>query len=213
MAAGSDRKNVSPVARTMAARRPMPMQTLTHIPTAATRSATLIAVGALGVGAFGVGMVGVWVAVSVSLSIASLAAWVDLQSRRIPDELVALALLPSVGSAAAALVTGGGATRMVTIVFGIGILALPLLLIHLVSPSAMGFGDLKLAVALGAAVGLVDPVLGLVALCVASALTAAVGVATRRGALPFGPGLVIGAATALVLASTWTSAWTGRRLP
>ncbi len=189
------------------------MQTLTHIPTAATRSATLIAVGALGVGAFGVGMAGVWVAVSMALSVAALAAWVDLQSTRIPDELVALALLPTVGSAAAAVVSGGGATRMVAIVFGIGMLAFPLLLIHLVSPSAMGFGDVKLAVPLGAAVGLVDPVFGLIALCVASALTAAVGVATRRRALPFGPGLVIGAVAALALAGAWTSAWTERRLP
>lgn len=191
----------------------MPMQTLTHTPTAATRSATAIAAGAIGVGAFGAGTVGVGVAVWVALSIATFAAWVDLQSSRIPDELVALALLPSVGSAGAALVTGGGATRLVAVVSGIGILALPLLVIHLVSPSAMGFGDVKLAVAVGAAIGLVDPALGLIALCVASALTAAVGVATRRRALPFGPGLVIGAVAALALAGAWTSAWTERRLP
>ncbi|MEO6653455.1 MAG: A24 family peptidase [Ilumatobacteraceae bacterium] len=180
------------------------MQTLTHIPTAATRSATAIAAGAIVVGAFGVGAPGVWVAVSVALSVAALAAWVDLRSRRIPDELVGLAVLPSVGSAVAALVTGGGAARLLAVVFGIGILALPLLVIHLVSPTAMGFGDVKLAVALGAAIGLVDPVLGLIALCMASALTAAVGIATGRGALPFGPALVIGTVMAIALASAWT---------
>jgi len=92
---------------------------------------------------------------------------------------------------------------------GAAILAGPLLVAHLASPAAMGFGDVKLAVALGAALGLVDPTLGVVALCVASATTAVAGIALRRGALPFGPGLVVGTTAAFALASAWTE----RRLP
>ena len=51
-----------------------------------------------------------------------------------------------------------------------------------------------------AALGLVEPRLGLLALCLAAAVTAAVGVARRRSTLPFGPGLVLGAVMALLIA-------------
>jgi leader peptidase (prepilin peptidase)/N-methyltransferase len=54
----------------------------------------------------------------------------------------------------------------------------------------MGFGDVKAAVVLGAAVGTADARLAAVALCLAAAGGAAVGLATRRRTIPFGPFLV-----------------------
>jgi leader peptidase (prepilin peptidase)/N-methyltransferase len=71
-------------------------------------------------------------------------------------------------------------------------------LMHLASPSALGFGDVKLGAVLGAALGLIDPRLGLVALCVAAAVTSVVGLARHRESLPLGPGLVLGATIAPV---------------
>jgi leader peptidase (prepilin peptidase)/N-methyltransferase len=72
----------------------------------------------------------------------------------------------------------------------------PLLLLHLVSPSAMGFGDVKLAVVLGAAVGVLDWQLAVPALALAAGATATVGVVTRARTIPFGPGLLAGALVA-----------------
>jgi leader peptidase (prepilin peptidase)/N-methyltransferase len=76
-------------------------------------------------------------------------------------------------------------------------MALPVLALHLVSPASMGFGDVKAAVVLGAAVGTVDARLAYVALCLAAAGGVAVGLATRRRTIPFGPFLVV--ASLLVL--------------
>ncbi|MEO6653541.1 MAG: prepilin peptidase [Ilumatobacteraceae bacterium] len=179
------------------------MQTLTQTPSATTTSVTTIALGTV---AFAAGTLGVGVAIAVALAAATFAALVDLRMNRIPDEFVVVALLPSVGSVLTALVSGDGAARGLAVVIGGAVVALPLFVIHVLAPRAMGFGDVKLAVSLGAAIGLVDPVLGLVALCVASASTAVVGLATRRGALPFGPGLVFGTVVAITFAA-WAERW------
>jgi leader peptidase (prepilin peptidase)/N-methyltransferase len=80
-------------------------------------------------------------------------------------------------------------------------MALPLVLVHLVSPAAMGFGDVKLAVALGAAAGLIAPGLALTGLAAAAGLTLLLACCGRRVTVPFAPGLVSGTAAALALGS------------
>ena len=77
----------------------------------------------------------------------------------------------------------------------------PLLVVHVVSPSAMGFGDVKLAAALGAALGSIDVRAALLALCVGTAATAVVGVARGRATMPLGPGLVVGSVVSLLVIS------------
>ena len=84
---------------------------------------------------------------------------------------------------------------------GVPVMALPLLVVHLVTPAAMGFGDVKLAVALGAGLGVLEPKLAVLALAVASGLTLLAAACTRRSAMPFAPGLVIGAGRG---AGTWS---------
>ena len=69
-------------------------------------------------------------------------------------------------------------------------MGLPLLLMHLTSPSSMGFGDVKLAVMAGAAIGATDWHVALPALALAAGVTATVGVVGRVRYVPFGPGLV-----------------------
>ena len=78
----------------------------------------------------------------------------------------------------------------------------PLLVLHLVSPAAMGWGDVKLAGVLGAALGVVDVRLGIAALAMASGATLAIALVARRSTLPFAPGLVAGAVAVLAVAST-----------
>lgn len=136
------------------------------------------------------------VAVAIGLVPAVVAAAVDASTGRIPDRLVLAASVPAVFVAMAAATTGDVAV-LGSIIGGSAVFAGPLLVAHLISPSAIGFGDVKLAAALGALLGLVDPRLGVLALCVGCGTTALIGLAGRRSALPLGPGLALGAVAAL----------------
>ncbi|HTH05668.1 MAG TPA: A24 family peptidase, partial [Ilumatobacteraceae bacterium] len=124
------------------------------------------------------------------------AASADWRSHRVPNPLVRWAMAPVV---LAVVVGDEPIQRLFSVAVGTGVMALPLLLIHLVAPSAMGFGDVKLAAVLGAAVGVLAPVLAIPALATAAALTLVVAACTRRVAVPFAPGLVAGVAAALAL--------------
>jgi leader peptidase (prepilin peptidase)/N-methyltransferase len=88
------------------------------------------------------------------------------------------------------------------VLLGAAAFAGPLLIVHAANPGAMGFGDVKLAAVLGAALGLVDWRACLLALCLASAVTACVAIVRRRSSMPFAPGLVGGAALALLPTAT-----------
>jgi leader peptidase (prepilin peptidase)/N-methyltransferase len=125
---------------------------------------------------------------------AAAAAAVDWRTRRVPDLFVALALVPPL---VAVVVAGDPRRLLASVALGAAVMALPLLIVHLVVPRAMGFGDVKLAAALGAALGVLEPELAMPALAVASGLTLLGARWTRRSALPFAPGLVAGAAAAL----------------
>lgn len=141
-------------------------------------------------------------AASTAVALMVPAAVIDVEQRRLPDAWAASALVALLVAlaveAAAGQPTGTPAPDLIGGLLG-GLLggalvtALPLLVLHVASPSAMGFGDVKAAVALGAAVGTIDWRLGPVALCL-SALTGGVtGVLGRRRTIPFGPFLVFGA--------------------
>jgi leader peptidase (prepilin peptidase) / N-methyltransferase len=124
------------------------------------------------------------------------AALVDIQQRRLPDGWIAAALgvlvtTLAVGSAVGRPVDIG--STMTGVLGGAVAMALPVLVLHLVSPESMGFGDVKAAVVLGAAAGTIDWRLGAIALCVAALTGAAAGLGTRRHTIPFGPFLVFGA--------------------
>ena len=80
---------------------------------------------------------------------------------------------------------------------GAAVMAGPILLLHLVSPASMGFGDVKASLVLGAAVGSVDWKLAVAGLTLAAGLAATIGIVGRMRTIPFGPFLVIGSALAL----------------
>lgn len=141
-------------------------------------------------------------ALTVALLVA--AALVDVIDRRLPNRMVAAALL---GGTVVALVTVlvGGDLDLRGAAIGAVAFAGPLLAMHLVAPASMGFGDVKVACVLGAAVGLIHPVYGLVALTVGSFFGALAGLVARRRTVAFGPALVAGAVAALLLAASSTS--------
>lgn len=138
-------------------------------------------------------------ALVVALAAAGAAALVDARSGRLPNRLVAITALAA--CCGAVVVAGERGVTSAAGALSAGALgcALPLLVAHLVAPASMGFGDVKLAAGLGAAVGLVDPRFGVVTVCAGSGVSALFGLATRRRAVPFGPGLFLGAVTAMAL--------------
>ena len=141
------------------------------------------------------------VPVTAGLTIVALlpAVLVDVVDRRLPDRLVGgAALLASASLATETLITETSPAPA-DMALGLAAMAGPLLVLHLASPAAMGFGDVKAAAVLGAALGLVDPVLALLALAIGSGVSALVGLTRRRRHLAFGPGLLGGAVVALVL--------------
>ncbi len=141
------------------------------------------------------------VAIGAVVVFATLAAVADARTARLPDRLVALTALPAALLALGLVVDGGSAAPLAAGFAGAAAAAGPLLAMHLVSPNAIGFGDVKFAAALGLALGLVDWRLAMVALCVAAGSTAAAGLVTHRRELPLGPGLLVGSAAVLVVAA------------
>lgn len=135
-----------------------------------------------------------------SLTFAAVAASIDVRVGRLPDRLVVAAAVPGLALVAAEIVTGHAAPAVTAAALGAVALAGPLFVVHLISPAGLGFGDVKLGLALGLVLGLVDPRLGVAALCLATGGTAAVGLSRRRASMPLGPGLVLGAIVALVIA-------------
>lgn len=136
-------------------------------------------------------------AIAAVTAMGVVAASVDARTGRIPDRLVVLAGgAVLAGAAASAVADPIGAT--LGPLGGVAAFGGPLLACHLASPASIGFGDVKLAAVSGAALGLVDARLGLVALCIAAGATAALGLLRRLEALPLGPGLVAGTAIALL---------------
>jgi leader peptidase (prepilin peptidase)/N-methyltransferase len=129
---------------------------------------------------------------------AAAAAIADWRTQRVPNSWVALAIVPSV---TAVLLAHDRVPQLAEVAAGAAVMALPLLLVHLASPAAIGFGDVKLAVPLGAALGVLAPNLTVLALAAGAGLTLLVAGCSRRAAVPFAPGLVAGAATAFVLGS------------
>ena len=63
----------------------------------------------------------------------------------------------------------------------------------------MGFGDVKAGAVAGAALGLIDPQLAVLALVLGLAAAASWGLVRRSRTVPFGPGLVAGALAALLI--------------
>lgn len=176
------------------------MQTLIH-PRSAT-SLTWTAAGSIAVAVVvASALSGPWwlvAGVASALGVAWVAAAADAATGRIPDRVVLSVAAPTLAVVVVAVLSGGHRVAAGS-ALGLLLIAGPLLLVHLVSPASMGFGDVKLGAALGAVVGVVDPESAVLALCVASAVTVGAAIVGRRSSVPFGPGLVLGAACSLVV--------------
>ncbi len=127
------------------------------------------------------------------------AAWLialscyDIRQRRLPNRLT----LPG---AAVILIGAALAGRGVAALLGALALAAVYLAVHLVAPTAMGGGDVKLAVGVGGLSGCFGVQAWFLAALGAPLLTAAVGLLWRLRAVPHGPSMCLATAGAAALA-------------
>jgi leader peptidase (prepilin peptidase)/N-methyltransferase len=121
----------------------------------------------------------------------------DLRERRLPNWLTMPGAALILGVAAA---NGRGASAML----GAAALFVVYALVHLVSPAAMGAGDVKLAIGIGALTGTFGSDVWVLAAIGAPLLTAgcAVVVVVRRSGntVPHGPSMCLAAVSATALA-------------
>ncbi|MEV3871073.1 A24 family peptidase [Streptomyces sp. NPDC049906] len=135
-----------------------------------------------------------------------LLALVDLAVKRLPDVLtlpLAAAALALLGAVA---LLPGHAGSWPGALLGALVLGAGYLLLFLVNPEGMGFGDVKLALALGAVLGwygwgavIVGTFAGFLLAALYGAGLVLLRRATRRTAIPFGPFLIVGALVGVLL--------------
>ncbi|MGQ0616912.1 MAG: prepilin peptidase [Acidimicrobiia bacterium] len=174
------------------------------------------AVGALNAALWGLAAArfGSWflvVALLVLFTTLLVASVIDLRVQRIPDRLTfpataaALLVIP-VCSYVVAPSTGTAVDLVVRALVGMAAFFLPLMLVHLVSPAGMGFGDVKLAPIMGlylgwTSTGNLDAVNRVfVALLIGCVVFIVAGVVMRLGLKkPFAFGPALAAGTVLIV--------------
>lgn len=134
-------------------------------------------------------------------AIAVALALIDLDVRRLPNAIV----LPSYPVLTALLALAGDAEALQRAVLGAAALFGFFLLIALVAPGAMGYGDVKLAGVVGGMTAylswgtlLIGAFLGFFLGAVVGLLLIAARRAERRSAVPFGPFMLLGAWAAVL---------------
>ena len=134
--------------------------------------------------------------------VGALAAEADLRSRRVPDRLIVIGLVAAVTVAVVAEVVAGTGSPSRSMAIGALTTSLPLLIVHVVAPAQVGFGDVKLSALIGALLGVISWSLGGLALFSGMVL-ALVGVVFRwwpSRSIPFAACLAMTAVGCLAIA-------------
>jgi leader peptidase (prepilin peptidase) / N-methyltransferase len=140
----------------------------------------------------------------VGSALAGSAAVIDARTHRLPNRLVGpLALVGTLGVLAASLAARSLGDSLARLALGALVCAGPWMAIHLISPSSIGFGDVKYSAALGFYLAWFDPMLGLTAGVFTAFLAwphSIVNVLRRNSAtVPLGPYLLAGAIAAIAI--------------
>ena len=122
---------------------------------------------------------------------------IDLEHYRIPDRITFPAFGTMLVLVVVASVVRNNPVEIAVALAGAFLYFFLLFVPHLISPAGMGFGDVKLALAMGLGLGWINPVLVFGALLLSSLLGVVAGMVLRivrkeRAAFPFGPALAVG---------------------
>ncbi len=132
-------------------------------------------------------------------------ALIDVHYRRLPNRWVGAAAL-TFAIATILQFSLGQPVDLASAALGALVVAGPMLALHLMSPAAMGFGDVKAGLVLGACLGAVDWQLALAGLALAAGATSVTAIVRNRSIVAFGPGLVAGSLIALAAHTTFVVA-------
>jgi leader peptidase (prepilin peptidase)/N-methyltransferase len=140
---------------------------------------------------------------------------IDLERYIIPNRIVYPTLFAGAVLLTAAALADGEPDRIKRAAIGAFAAWFALLVVHLIQPKGMGFGDVRLSAVLGMYLGWIDLKLVLLGMLLGFLLGAVIGVALvvtglrgRKDAVPFGPFLAAGAVIA-ILASHPLLRWYG----
>lgn len=191
MVTGGDARAATPTSRRLAEAW---RATRTH----RRRQAIVAALVTIGIAAFATTAVPTASAITIGVVglLAGAIAIVDLHEHRIPNRLLVIALVAVVvGAAASAVVTSG--LLVGEVVVGLLVAAFPLFAVRY--GHGLAIGDVKMAGVLGAAGGLIHPVVGLLTVFVAALASGVFALVRHRNRLALGPWLWAGFGTACVI--------------
>jgi leader peptidase (prepilin peptidase)/N-methyltransferase len=141
---------------------------------------------------------------------------IDFQLQIIPNRIVYPAIFASIPLLALAALAEHDFSRLGRALAGAALAWLGLLLIHLISPSGMGFGDVRLAFLLGLFLGWLSYSHVVSGLFLGFLLGAVIGVIlvvlrlrSRSDHVPFGPFLAAGSALAVLVGDPVIRVWLG----
>lgn len=141
---------------------------------------------------------------------------IDLKLQIIPNRIVYPTMFVSVPLLAVAALAEHDGGRLVRALLSGAVAWAALLLIHLIQPGGMGFGDVRLSFVLGLFLGwiswshvLVGLFLGFLLGAVVGILLVAIRLRKRTDHVPFGPFLAFGAAIAVLVGDPIVKAWLG----
>jgi hypothetical protein len=126
---------------------------------------------------------GIAVALGCVAAVAAIASCSDIVSSTVPGRAVAAGAAVVVSMAIAGSNTG--------VVAAAAVAGVPILLVHLLDPGLIGFGDVELASLLGGALGLVTPLLAAALLPTATITAFVIAIVARRRRVAFAPHLLV----------------------
>jgi leader peptidase (prepilin peptidase)/N-methyltransferase len=141
---------------------------------------------------------------------------IDLQLQIIPNRIVYPAIFASIPLLALAAAVEQNWSSLARAVIGAAAAWFALLVIHLISPGGMGFGDVRLSFLLGLFLGwlsyghvVTGLFLGFLLGAVVGLLLVAVRLRSRTDHVPFGPFLAAGTALAILVGDPLVRLWLG----
>lgn len=141
---------------------------------------------------------------------------IDFQLQIIPNRIVYPTIFASVPLLALAALARGDWDRFGQALLGATLAWLALLILHLISPAGMGFGDVRLAFVLGLFLGWIDLghvitglFLGVLLIAVVGIALAALRLRSLQEHIAFGPFLAAGSTAAVFAGNSLIRWWTG----
>jgi leader peptidase (prepilin peptidase) / N-methyltransferase len=141
---------------------------------------------------------------------------IDFQLQIIPNRIVYPTIFASVPLLALAALARGDWDRFGEALLGATLAWLALLVLHLISPAGMGFGDVRLAFVLGLFLGWIDLghvitglFLGVLLIAVVGIVLAALRLRSIQEHIAFGPFLAAGSTVAVFAGNAIIKWWAG----